>query len=218
MAHASEAAVDSDSILRLHNLHQRILVRDEEAFSELTCKVRPLLRRVLRRQFKLVDTDSVDGGIDDALVDYWGNPNRYDAVRNASLGGYLLLLARRNLSNTLVSNRRRRTREGRYAEENIGSTVCPLPWIGLPLIDNAQTLEGLRYRFLASVALLDRRAARLWLTGERRTSVLATALGLDAGPPDHGRRGVKRFKDRMTKQLQAQIERLGAKRALTTQR
>jgi RNA polymerase sigma-70 factor (ECF subfamily) len=101
----------------------------------------------------------------------------------------------RNVADRIDSERRRRHRERRYAQEFQRGVVFPcsedVPSQAATLTQIAGTVidEG------------ERSALQLWLRGERRTAPLGAALGLAALSAAEQRREVKRFKDRVVKRI-----------------
>jgi CheY-like chemotaxis protein len=158
----------------------------------------PVLNRNLRRTFPGVDADYVADAVADALLDLRRCLPRFDPTRGVSFTRFLNLAAHRNLLDRLAKDRRRGRWHEQYAWCAPRAIQCDECQCGHA--DSAAITTALRE---AGILKTDADAAtlRLWLDGERRTAVFATAVGVCDLPEDQQRRTVKRVKDRVLQRL-----------------
>ena len=181
---------------RLNTLHQLALDGDVGAMDALSTECLPVLKRRLQvLRFRDVCADQIHDAAIDALLEYFGNPQRYDPAKSA-LGSYLYVGARRNLLNVLRAARRRAEREAAFAREvrrlactpgryeSGRATLPPLPVVVSGFTDAERTV------------------VRLWLGGERQTDAFARALSLTGYPVIEQRAIVRRVKERVKRRLQ----------------
>jgi RNA polymerase sigma-70 factor, ECF subfamily len=177
------------------DLHDRIILGDRQALEELAEHLLPTLRYMVRRAFSRGSWDLITDAVEDAIVDYGLHPTSFDPSRGVSLDRYLYQASWRNMANLLNRETRRRTREQRYSEFAAVQQA--------PETFTADSAHGDATRRILEVAVgrAERKALHCWLKGERRTLVLAAALGLGGLSILQQRREVKRFKDRVLKRL-----------------
>jgi DNA-binding response OmpR family regulator len=107
----------------LQRLHARTRLGDEHAPEQLLTQALPDLVRRLLRRFRRAPRDLVVDAVEDALLDYISDPSCFDMTRDVPLLAFLLQAARRNLINSLESERRRHDRQSRYAREAAAKTA-----------------------------------------------------------------------------------------------
>ena len=180
----------------LATLCQRIKQGDRAALNELAEYLLPILTRRLRRAYPRVPLDLLVEACEDAVLDYGSRPDRFDTSRGVPLASFLQLVAWRNLANRLEADTRRRRREATYASMQRAPTEATPS-------DQEHTAGPTRARMVElGHKGVERNALQIWLAGERRTAVLATALGIANLPSPEQRREVKRFKDRLRKRFE----------------
>jgi hypothetical protein len=182
-------------------LHQRLLGGDPLASAELLALVLPsLVEEVGRRLPRRVDAQLIHDGAIDALLDYCARPQRFDADNGAPLDRFLCTAARRNVSNLLVGEQRRKRREHEVGKREADVALDPLA-------RNIQQeeLRELEGRRAAAVGALDdpvdREVLALQFQGVRDTAAFARVLGISHLPPGRQRQEVKRRKDRINRFL-----------------
>jgi RNA polymerase sigma-70 factor, ECF subfamily len=183
-------------------LHDRIVSGDREAFEAIAAWSVTQLHTRLGRRFPRASRDHVHDAIVDALLDYAAAPARFDRTRNISLQSFLYYASRKNLSNLLVAEGRRRTREAEYA------TTRPLVTADSMGVD-AHGLRSSEARHrIEKVSSDDRERdmVRKWLSGERRTRELATVYGVSHLPPKEQQKEIKRVKDRILKRVKRHVD------------
>jgi RNA polymerase sigma-70 factor (ECF subfamily) len=190
-----QAASDVPCGISLSVLHERVIHGDAQALDELAERLLPALCRWLRRRFVHAAEDVLVDASEDAIVEYASRPTRFDSERGVPLEKYLYAAAWRNAVNSLQREARRRAREARYATGHAGGERRPAR-------ERSAIDADVWKRLLAGVTKSSERAPfLLWLNGERRTKVLAAALGCRDLSPSDQRREVKRLKDRVMKRL-----------------
>jgi len=189
----------------IQNLHQKLSAGDPTASQELAQILLPLLIRQLSKIFPMVDKDIISDGVTDAFLEYCIKPESFDPGKNVPVDRFLLMAARRNVSNVLRSEKRRRDREEKYAREEFveladfaGNTI------GEGRNSDARKLSHL-------LGLLDdpkdKQILRLKLAGERHTEAFSKVLGISDLPVEVQRKEVKRAKDRIEKILRRHVSR-----------
>ncbi len=182
--------IDSDA---LSALHDRFVRGELEAGEQFASQLLGYLVRRLGRRFPHAPFDLRADAAEDALLDHLHRPDRFDRSRKIPIEAYLSYAACRNLANSLDSERRRKEREARYASE-VPSIVLAED------VPERKPAEAL-ITTIAAASSAEKRALELWLGGERRTTALAEALGIEGLPTLQQRSDVKRFKDRVLKRL-----------------
>lgn len=189
---------------QLIELHKRLLQGDRTASEEMASQLLTPLARQLSRKFPFTDEQIVSDGGTDAILDYCENPQQFDATRGVPLDGFLHMAARRNVSNLLRGEKRRKAREGRYGQASLESSVELSESAG-NLLQKGRKIRVQRPQVEAITILKDKKDQRiheLRLRGERRTQVFAQVLEIDHLPTEVQRREVKRVKDRIDKVLE----------------
>lgn len=179
----------------LHRLHAQARLGEDHAREQLLAQALPDLEGRLQQRFRGVPRDLVVNAVEDALLDYVSDPSRFDMRRDVPLSAFLLQAAKRNLINSLESERRRHERERRYADDAVAMTARheprDVPELWKPTLSPDDVTSD----------AAERQAFELWRGGERRTEVFARVLGLSDRSPLERRQGVKRFKDRLLKRI-----------------
>jgi hypothetical protein len=170
-------------------LHELVIDGDQSALQQLFQSAPRVLRWRLRHAYPKVADSLIDDGIEEALVEYALRPAGFDSSRGVPLDRVLYHRAWRNVANLLMSDQKRRTREMYYAQAAIVAMSSGKP------VRAAQGQTTLLLGLVADDS--ERDALRLWLEGERRTTPLASILGVAALSLSEQRRTVKRFKDRI---------------------
>ncbi len=174
-------------------LHARYLAGQPGALECLASVFLNTLPSRLQRTFPRVPWDFAVDAVTDACLEYAANPARFDPSRSASIVEFLYLVAQRNLRNRLRAETALKRRELLFGAGQ-RSVVSPTFEISRSDIN----LWGA----VLAVTLdpKERRAAELWLDGERNDAI-AKALGDGHLSPEDRRRAAKRFKDRLLKRL-----------------
>jgi hypothetical protein len=201
---ASDEAARHDAAQEAE-LHRRLLAQDPTAPDEAAHYWLPRLYAALRRRNpKVSDPHLLEEAAEIALLEYFKNPDRYDAAR-LSLSSYLLMAADRDLKNLLQREGRHRAHlvpldpvahgtPARNDEQDEDDEIA-LP----PGVTREQVLQALWDKVQDP---RDREVLRLMvIEQERRTEVFARVLGIEHLPRDAQRREVKRVKDRLNKMM-----------------
>ena len=190
---------------RLLELHKRLLKGDRTASEEIaSLLLSPLANRICRK-FPFTDEQIVADGVTDAVLDYCENPQKFDATRGVPLDGFIHMAARRNVSNLLRGEKRRKVREEKYGRANLESSVELSRSAGNLLQKDNKKIQVQRPQVEALTILKDKKDQQiheLRLQGERRTQIFAQVLQIDHLPTEVQRREVKRAKDRIDKVLE----------------
>ena len=183
--------IGEDSALNLHN---RIVTGDQRASEDLAAYLLPKLKSGLRKTFAATDSESLHDAVVEAFLDYLRRPWRYNPERGR-LESFLLRASRCNLINRLDSDRRRVDREIETARHSHRATA--------PEVDAVARAELRRLleQATTSFTTMERRVLRLWMSGERRTSVFANATGISDASAREQRAQVKQVKDRIVQRL-----------------
>ncbi|MBN9523150.1 hypothetical protein J0H58_32320 [bacterium] len=178
----------------IHDAWRR-LVADPDTGTAFVALVLPPLEAALGRLFPRVDPHRVAEAADDAVLSIIRRATAFDPGRSP-LRKFLLLVARRDLSNILKA-------DGRHHRERI-------PWATVELTHPAgnESTDGETFadhpELLAAVEGMspdDQRVFELMRDGERDTPVFAAALGIAHLPADEQAAEVKRAKDRVMARL-----------------
>lgn len=188
---------------RLLSLHRRLLDGDRVASEECAELLLEQLVGEVARKFPHTDIHLVSDGVTDALLDYWGKPFSFDLSRGVPLYRFLVQASKRNVSNLLRGEQRRKVREEKWAESLDEKVVelCVPP--GNPM-QNEVPLQRQQLAKLAQAVEdpVDKKVFELRMKGERRTTEFAKVLGLTHLTVAEQRRQVKQAKDRIEKALQ----------------
>ena len=182
-------------------VHCRILRGERDVVEEFVSEALPLLCRRMARRFPQTESEIVNDGVTDALLDYVRRPSSWVPAKGLSLYGFLHLAAWRNVCN-LVHQRQRLCR-----------LECPTDIVHEPYWVSTsdsgfELLPGRdRRKILGQVLSLvhdatDRQVLRMQFDGERDSQRFAAALGLLDLPKARQRKEVKRAKDRIAKVIQ----------------
>lgn len=182
----------------LNGLHQRLLVGEVTASSELFLLVHKGLTATLRKN--LGSRISWEGAADaatDAIVEYIKSPAKYDSSRSG-LFGYLLLIARGDALNAARDQQTERKNHLRTVEllDGVGNTSQELDEIAL----DADRILRKHYSDLIHDEG-DEAVLRLYLQGERETAEYANALGISGLSETEAQKVVKTRKDRIEQRL-----------------
>lgn len=172
------------------------LAGDPTAGTAFLVVAMPPLVRHLSAGWPAADPHAVESAAADALLWLVKNPGRYDPGRSP-LPAFLLLVARRRLSNLLAAERRHRA--GKIPWDDVEHALVggnegegdDAPSFGHP---------GLQ-AVIAALSETDRRLFDLMRGGERGTAAFAAVLGVADRPADEREREVKRAKDRIKARL-----------------
>lgn len=179
-------------------LHSRLqTVGDPAAAADFAAAYLDMLVAFLRRAHRTADEHLVLQAAEDAVLDVISHPGRYNPGRG-SLPGYLRMAARRDLMNAVrKEDRHQQNRAGaesvEFAEDRGNDEGDSLG----PSFDDPKLAAA-----LADFTPTEQEFFRLLRTGEKRTSVLAAALGLGDRPVAEQQAETKRTRDRLIKRLQ----------------
>jgi RNA polymerase sigma-70 factor, ECF subfamily len=180
------------------DLHARLTAGDPVASSDFAAAFLDPLVDYLGAAFPRVDDHVRLTAAGDAVLSLIHKPGLFDPARGG-LAGFLRLAARRDLSNLLRGERRHQDRrieqdcvELAAADGNPSSDDEDLPSFDDPELATV----------IVSLTDDERRLFDLVRDGEKRTAVLAVALGLGDRPVTEQQREVKRVRDRIIKRLQ----------------
>ncbi|HEV8638571.1 MAG TPA: hypothetical protein VG370_30540 [Chloroflexota bacterium] len=183
-------------------IHTRLLRRDAAATAVAFEAFYPSLVARLRRRHRLDDPQLAEVAAEQALLDYFEHPTKFDSAKG-TLAGYLAMAAERDLLNLLDRERRRHARV--VSIEDVALTDLPRNNPVEEAIDGMTTGERLAdLRAQAGAGLrdpVDERVLRLMEEGVRATAAYAAVLGIGHLPIDEQRRIVKQAKDRLKKRL-----------------
>jgi RNA polymerase sigma-70 factor (ECF subfamily) len=191
--------LDSSQLL---GLHHRLCNGDRTASEELAELMLEPLVDALARRFPRTDGQTVWDGVVDALLDYCARPHQFDEGRGVPLGRFLLMASRRNVTNLLRGEARRRARE-ETAHGNASAAVeVDSPAGNILQQEESRELQRQQEGMMEQLSdQRDRQILALRLHGERRTEAFAEILGIAHLPIEAQRREVKRAKDRIDKIL-----------------
>jgi hypothetical protein len=179
------------------DFHGRVIAGELRALETIAARGLPYLCGRLRCAFPQVDEDLLNAAAVDALIDYVRRPKSFSGAPGETLDDLMYRAAWRNAHDSLRSEARRHKREARYAKEAARQTPSRT------VVDTVVRISAdIRARAVETAAtVVERKAAALWLDGERRTARLAEALGLSGLSMADQRLEVKRFKDRLLKRV-----------------
>ncbi len=189
---------------QLLELHKRLLLGDRTASEEVASQLLAPLTLQVSRKFPFTDEQIIFDGVTDAILDYCEKPQKFDATRGIPIDGFLHMAARKNVSNLLRGENRRKAREGRYGQASLETSV-ELSGSAGNLLKRDKKIR-VRPSLGEAMAILknkkDQQIHKLRLQGERSTRVFAQILGIDHLPTEVQRRQVKQAKDRIDKLLE----------------
>jgi hypothetical protein len=144
-----------------------------------------------------VDPDWVHDAVQDALIEFRANVQRFDPRRGVSLISFLRMGTRRNLLNRIDRERRRAMRE--IAGDARGRTLENLPVV--PDYERAMDLRNAVAAVWANLSVIERRVFRLILEGERRSDGFAHAADARHMEPRERRRATRRITNRIFERM-----------------
>ena len=165
----------------------------------------------LRKEFpSLGDHHLIDMAVGDALIEYFGNPARFDP-RRAGLFTYLLQLARSHLLNLLAGEKKFSAPE-KFVELEAAESVYEMTDCELDDPEDAlarresDDVTWMKLRELLTDPI-DLELIKLMMEGVRETDSYAALLGLSSLPTKERASAVKRHKDRVKKIIQRKYQR-----------
>jgi hypothetical protein len=188
---------------RLLDLHKRLLDGDRVASAEVAQLLLVWMTREVSRLFPRTDVQIVCDGVTDAILEFCANPDRYDKTLGVPVHRFIGMAARRNVSNLVRAEVRRKNREQKF----VGLADLPrnveLPADAGNVIQEEKLIEQRIERFMEFLKEpMDKKILQLKLTGERRTAEFARVMQIGHLPVSQQRREVKRAKDRIDKFLE----------------
>ena len=181
-------------------LHQRLLAGHAYAADAAIERLLPVLVHLVRRAFPRTDEELIVNAVEDALIEYSTRPEQFDRSRGVPLVAFLRLAAVRNTANLVRGESRRVARERALLEDRHA-----LRAEASPVVDQWHDpvhSSALQSALADAVRPEEQLAVTLWLKGERRTNVIAVALGVDRLGLAEQRRTVKQLKDRIRRRLE----------------
>jgi hypothetical protein len=183
-----------------------VLRGDDMARELVTSQLLDTLVPRLRGRFRAARADAITDAVADAILQYLRDPHGFDAVRHRSLEGFIWMLARRNLCNTIRADRRATTRDVEYARQ-LSTLVTAHDGCQssdyIAVIDDAVRQEpDTRIRLALRGWLGDQNATALWLA----VPLIAALAKADRAVE------IKRQKDRFIARLKRVKKRLSAAR------
>ncbi|MGH9752351.1 MAG: hypothetical protein ACREA2_06155 [Blastocatellia bacterium] len=193
-------------------LHARLLAGTSATVtSEIAERFLPLVTSSLKRAFhNLSDQHFVDTAVEDALIDYFDNPARFDPQR-AGLFTYLRWRARSRLLNLMAGQKnlfeREKVVEVEAAETVYQMTECETADVEQTLAQ--RELDETTWRKLCEIFTdqLDLELVKLMMDGVRETARYAALLGTPNLSADEQASLVKRHKDRLKKAIRRKYRR-----------
>lgn len=195
----------------LLRLHTRLLAGSASAWAELSAAVFDELIALVRQDNPRIDESLCRDAAADALTSLFRNPSSFDPARaRQGLMGYLRMAAGDDLRNLLRKERRHRNRciplfvveDSPLAGKYLGSEDEE-PSHQLSLAEQRSWLDSPALQeVIAQFSAVERCVFEFMCEGERRTNVIAAAIGLAALPMPQQKREVKRIRDRIIKRLE----------------
>lgn len=174
----------------LDSLHQRLIDGDPTVLEQIAARALPGIVRALRRHPG--DAAARIDAAEDAILEYAKRPTGFNPSRGLPLERYLLMIARRNLSDRL---RRATRRRGHQADiiRHLAIEQRRRP-------ANLEAGRGAALRWIIALAsdAKERAALHLWVRGAPAEAI-AAALGVKARLPAEATRAVKQLRDRIVK-------------------
>jgi hypothetical protein len=190
------------------------------------------LRQKLSRRYRHLDTQLLDGSIEDALLHYQRCPQCFDVSRGVPLLYYLVWRTRHYLDKRLQKMKRRRQREkaAGISEKNFEKIVSEVRGRGGIYLGEERTEQEIeeqreeaerRQEGLAALLLHlnshDRCGLYLFLLGAS-CEKWVQHLGIERLPPEEQRCQVNREKDRLKKKLRRWAQKMRGGLDLKTER
>lgn len=199
------ATDDSDDELsRGHSLHLQFLHGDSTAFARIAEQYLEPLTAGLKRRYPALDPHWIESAVDDALLAYYRNPEKFDASKR-SLKGYLYMSANGDLINTI---------EREKFPQTLVELDASVTEYKVEIPDDEEWQERIFAR-LSPVwervrkvldDPLDEEIVTLMLDGERNTLEYARVLGITERPVHEQERIVKQHKERLKKFLRRHLD------------
>jgi hypothetical protein len=165
----------------------------------------------LAAKYPRVDPDLCRMATHDALMAYVRKPQSYNPTR-MDLGSYLRMASQGDLLNQI--KRESKHQKGRVAMavvEDLGEdrnlSGKAQQSLQLDLVEEAEQWRATLEPTINGFADEERQVLELMMAGERKTSVYAKTLGLEALPVAEQDREVKKVKDRIKKRLERGVSR-----------
>jgi RNA polymerase sigma-70 factor (ECF subfamily) len=190
---------DSSQLL---DFHRRLCEGDRTASEELAELLLGPLIEALSHRFPDTDEQTIWDGVVDAFLDYAARPCQFNVGRGVPLDGFLRMASRRNVTNALRGEARRRVRQATAAADYLAVVELDPTAENLLQQEEARRLQRQQEDWMKH--LRDLKDQQIWamrLRGERRTEAFAEVLGISHLPIEAQRREVKRVKDRIDKVL-----------------
>ncbi len=183
-------------------LHDRLLRGDRLASEELArLLLLPLVEEIARR-LRTTDEQIITDGVIDAVLDYCGDPQKFNTDKGVPLDRFLATAAWRNVQNLLTGERRRKERERKVGNKKREADVAVDPVARNIRREELRQLDG---REAAMFAALDdpkdKEILRLKLDGVRDTASFARVLKITHLPVAEQREEIRRHKDRIIRFL-----------------
>ncbi len=193
-------------------LHARLLAGTSVTVtSEIAERFLPLVASGLKRRFhNLSDPHLVDTAVEDALIDYFDNPARFDPKRGG-LATYLYWRARSLLLNLMAGQKKLFEREKAVELEDEEAvyqmTESETADVERSLVQ--REMDETTWRKLCEIFTdrLDLELVKLMMEGARETARYAELLGASSLSTDEQAGLVKRNKDRLKKTIQRKYRR-----------
>lgn len=183
-------------------LHGRLLGGDRLASGPLAQALLPFLFGEVARKFPRMDDQLVADGVIDAVLDYCARPQQFDASHGVPLDQFLAVAARRNVSNLLRGEHRRKERERKVGGEKREADVALDPAAGNIRQEELRELEERKKAmFDALDDPRDKEILALWLQGVKGPARYAPILCVTDLPERQQRKEVRRHTDRITRFL-----------------
>lgn len=198
----SDGSAESETLVILH---QELASGKSSTADDLAGRLLFRLISPLLRQYSAADPDVIWDSVTETILNYLRDPGMFDPSHGTPLDVFLSHCARRNITDKLRSEARRRKRETNF--------YCLFENNFVELGDSAANIEMeteidfARDLGTALKSPLDRKIFELCVNGERSTEVFADVLGVSELPIEEQRRAVKRAKDRILKMVRRKSKR-----------
>jgi hypothetical protein len=189
---------EADSDDRILELHWAAVAGEHDAFDLLAAELMPRVYHHLLAHHPREDSQRLWDAVVDSWMHYQSKPLSFDPKRSISLCLHLVWAAKRNLTNCLQGERRRRRREQTFGLAQALSLELTQGSPGE--VENEQQTGLIQ---LCKTRLSPEESACLdrMLDGEKRTKVFVRILRLERKDEGIQRKQVKRVKDRLRKRL-----------------
>lgn len=174
----------------VNDLHSKVLLGNRAARELLTATLLSKLVPRLQARFPFVSQEFASDAITDAILRHLNQPTDFDPIRHRSIAGFIWMIARRNLSNTLRSAKRDAARDREYARCH---TAMLTPHLAAAYTEYGRVIEEALRR---EPDLAVRTALREWLAGDQSVSPWIAVPSIAALSGADITRQIKRNKDR----------------------